>query len=264
MAKTPASRKRPAPARFDAIWTTRTDALTLAERAKSLRRQQNETIGRLNNRLDAHRESLTGSLRSISTADRAGIISKSLRGRRTELAEESADLRKTYVRQLAEISASARGAEELYRSSVALLLRKTIGSEARSRYLEQTEHSGSEELRHLSMLAAATGNLDLAAALVTRVERLPVADRPFSRKDLADHMVGEELREVRLALANAQLSGAEGLDADTRFETGQSSAQRTMELSMMRKRIAQEFAIDEPEGDDDADGAANAEDAQDD
>src|SRR5690606_30331450 len=185
----------------------------------------------------AHREGVTGSLRSIPSANRAGIISQSVRGRRKELADESADLRRTYVRQLAEAADSAKGAEELYRSSVGLLMRKTLGSEARSRYLEQTQHSGPEELRHFAILAAATGNLDLAAALVTRVERFPAADRPFSRAELADRLVGDELREVRLALATAQLAAAEGLDADTRFETGQTNAHRRLELSMMRKRI---------------------------
>lgn len=247
MAKVPTARKKPAPVAFDAIWTTRTDALSLAERAKRLRQQQNETIGRLNNRLDAHREGLTGSLRSIPTANRSTIIKQSVRGRRKELADESADLRWTYVRQLADIATSAKGAEELYRSSVGLLMRKTLGSESRSRYLEQTEHSGPEELRHFAILAAATGNLELAAALVTRAERFPSADRPFSRIELADRMVGEELREVRLALATAQLAAAEGLDADTRFETGEASAHRRMELAMLRKRIDEEFAADEPE-----------------
>lgn len=256
MAKTPTARKNPAPVRLDAIWTTRTDALTLAERAKRLRQQQNETIGRLNNRLDAHRDSITGSLRSLPSASGATVISHSVSGRRAELAAESAELRKAYVRQLAGIAESARDAEELYRGSVQLLMRKTLGSEARSRYLDQIEHSGPEELRHFAVLAAATNNLDLAAALVTRATRFPAADRPFSCKNLADHLVGEELREVRLALVSAQLAAVEAVDADTRFETGRTNAHRRMELAMMRKRIRKELPAEEEADEDDENGGA--------
>lgn len=250
MAKTP-TKKKLAPSRFDAIWTTRTDALSLAERAKSLRQQQNETLGRLKNQLDAHQNNLSGSLRGIDGARRAAIINESMNGRRRELAAEKIDTRYAYTRQLADLANSARGAEELFSSSVALLMRKTIGSETRSRYLSQIEHSGPEELRHLAIYSAATSNTDLAAALVTRVDRMPASQRPFSRKDLADHLVGDELREVRLALATAQLAAIEGLDADTRFETGEKNPHRTLEIAMLRRRIDNEFAPDEPETDED-------------
>src|SRR5690349_571653 len=116
MAKTP-TKKKPAP-KFDAIWTTRTDALNLAERARNLRQHQNETLGRMNNQLDAHREGLDGSLRGIDARRRASIISESMHGRRRELAAEKADTRYAYTRQLAELANSARGAEELFSSSV--------------------------------------------------------------------------------------------------------------------------------------------------
>ena len=254
---TTTTKKKLARPKFDAIWTTRTDALNLAERARTLRQQQNQTIGRLKNQLEGHQDNLMTSLRGIDNARRNAIINDSMRDRRRELAAEKRDTRYAYTRQLAEIAASASGAEELFSSSVALLMRKTIGSEGRSRYLAQIEHSGPEELRHLAIFAAATSNQELAAALVTRVDRLPVAQRPFSRKDLADHLVGNELREVRLALANAQLAAVEGLDADGRFETGEKNPHRTMEIAMLRRRIDNEFAPDEPEAEEDGENDAD-------
>lgn len=51
------------PVAFGITWVSRTDALTLADKANTLRRQQNETIGRLNNRLDAFSADLGGSSR---------------------------------------------------------------------------------------------------------------------------------------------------------------------------------------------------------
>jgi hypothetical protein len=254
---------KPAPkALLGSSWTSVQDARSACERAQSIRRQQNENIGRLNNRIDAHRESLVGSLRGIPAAERARVIQQSISGRRRELAEESRALRLAFTRQLAEIAGRAREAEQHYGSVVAHLMRRTLGSEMRSRYAQQIERSGPAELKSMAELAAATRNEDLAAALIGRVSELKPNDRPFAGRDLAEHLVGEELREVRLALARAQLASMEGLDADTRFETGKTNAHRRMELAILRKRIAEEFDFgteDEPQEDEDASEEETAE-----
>lgn len=234
---------KPAPqALLGSTWTSVQDARTMCERSQTLRRQQNETIGRLNNRLDAHREGLTGSLRGIPAPERTRIIQQSVSGRRRELAKESHDLRLAYTRQLSEIAARSKEAQQHYGSTVAHLMRRTLGSEMRSRYAQQIERSGRAELKSMAELAAATRNEDLAAALIGRVSEIRAQDRPFAARDLADHLVGDELREVRQALARAQLASLEALDADTRFETGKSNPHRRMELAVLRKRMAEEFA----------------------
>ena len=75
------------------------------------------------------------------------------------------------------------------------------------------------------------------------------------------HGVGDELREIRLALASAQLAALAGLDADTRFETGSVNASRRMELAVLRKRIAEEFPV-EPDEDDEGEEAETGEAAE--
>lgn len=240
------------PVQFGLTWVSRTDALTLADRAKTLRSQQNETIGRLNNRLDAFGESLDGSTKYMDRAQRTAFKSKANSGRRSELAQESKDLRTTYVRQLAGLADDARRAEELYTGPVSLLMMKTLGSERRALYQQQIAAAGPAELRAMAAFATSnpSPNMDLAAALAAYVGTMKAADRPFAVRDLAEHMVGEELREIRLALANAQLAALEALDADSRFETGAVNANRRMELAVLRKRIANEFPVEMDEEED--------------
>jgi hypothetical protein len=242
------------PVRFGLTWVSRTDALTLADRAKTLRRQQNEILGRLNNRLDAFGEGLEGSTKYMDRAQRAAFRSKANSGKRSELAQESKDIRTTYVRQLAGLAEDAKRAEALYTGSIPYLMLKTLGSERRALYQQQIAAAGPAELRAMAALAASnpSPNLDLAAALAAHVGAMKTADRPFTTKDLAEHLVGEELREIRLALASAQLSAVEGLDADTRFETGAVNANRKMELAILRKRIAKELLLDVEAGEDEA------------
>lgn len=251
------------PVRFGLTWVSRTDALTLADRARSLRQQQNETIGRLNNRLDAFGDGLEGSTKYMDRAQRLAFKSKANAGRRGELAQESKDIRTTYVRQLAGLAEDAKRAEELYTGPVPYLMLKTLGSERRALYQQQIAAAGPAELRAMAAFATAnpSPNLDLAAALAAHVGTMKTADRPFAVRDLADHLVGDELRDIRLALAGAQLAALEGLDADTRFETGAVNASRRTELAMLRKRIAEEFPV-EPDEDDEAEGAENAEAAE--
>ncbi len=248
------------PVRFGLTWVSRTDALTLADRAKTLRRQQNETIGRLNNRLDAFGESMEGSTKYMDRAQRTAFRSKANSGKRSELARESNDIRTTYVRQLAGLAEDAKRAEELYTGPVSYLMLKTLGSERRALYQQQIAAAGPAELRAMAAFAASnpSPNLDLAAALAAHVGTMKTADRPFLVTDLADHLVGNELRDIRLALASAQLAALEGLDADTRFETGGINANRRMELAVLRKRITAEFpTADDGADEEDADATAD-------
>jgi hypothetical protein len=253
------------PVSLGLTWVSRTDALTIADRARSLRQQQNNTLGRLNNRLDAFKSELTGSARYMDRAQRGTFTSKAVSGRRAELAQESKDLRTTYVREIAALAEAAKAADELYTGPVAYLMLKTLGSEKRALYQQQVAAAGPAELRAMAALAAAnpSPNLDLAAALATRVGGMKSNERPFAVRDLAEHLVGAELREIRLALAEAQLTSLEALDADTRFETGQSNAARRLELATRRRRIDEEFGLDRPD-DDEEDEAEDDEAARDD
>jgi hypothetical protein len=243
------------PVRFGLTWVSRTDALTLADRAKSLRNQQNETIGRLKNRLDSFSDSMEGSTKYMDRAQRTTFRSKAISGKRSELALESRDIRTTYVRQLAGLAEDAKRAEELYTGPVSYLMLKTLGSERRALYQQQITAAGPAELRAMAAFATSNPNpnLDLAAALAAHVGIMKTADRPFAVKDLAEHLVGKELRDIRLALASAQLAALEGLDADTRFETGTVNTNRQMELAVLRKCIREEFPVHDEETDDDAD-----------
>src|SRR3546814_2422767 len=76
-----------------------------------------------------------------------------------------------------------------------MLARYTLGSERRSRIIQQIAASGPAELSSLAELAAATSDRELGAALCSRLSEIDPAKRPFAAVELADALVGEERSE---------------------------------------------------------------------
>src|SRR3546814_20869609 len=81
-----------------------------------------------------------------------------------------------------------------------MLARYTLGSERRSRIIQQIAASGPAELSSLAELAAATSDRELGAALCSRLSEIDPAKRPFAAVELADALVGEEFREIGQAI----------------------------------------------------------------
>jgi hypothetical protein len=123
-----------------------------------------------------------------------------------------------------------------YKSSVQMLMRDTLGSERRSRIMQQIASSGPVELASMAEYAAATNDKDLAAALCARVADLPRGDRPFSAAELADVMFGELHRELSQAMVEAERRVLEALQDEQEAATGKGNPQRALEIAMLKKR----------------------------
>lgn len=87
-----------------------------------------------------------------------------------------------------------------YQSPVLTLNRLTLGSARRSEYARQVESAGTAELTHLAQFAVSTKNLELAAAIVSRLDRLTTSQRPFNAVELAQAMELDEHRKGSEAL----------------------------------------------------------------
>ncbi|MFD2237681.1 hypothetical protein [Aureimonas populi] len=79
--------------------------------------------------------------------------------------------------------------------------------------------------------------------LVSRVQRVPHAERPFSPHELADLLVGEEHRAVTAAIMEIADIADRAMAEDRAFETGRASPERAVGLALRaRDRAALEAA----------------------
>lgn len=223
-------------AKIGAQWMSPNDIRSALTRIQSASNRHAHLIGNLRGRLERRGQEVERSLSSLDQRDRTSVLNKSRNGYRAELVRESADVRKAQTRELAAIAAGVRSAATHYRSPMQMLMRSTLGSERRSRIMQQIANSGPVELASLAEYAAAQRDEELAAALCSRVAEMPRADRPFSAAELADVIHGDLHRELSQALVEVERRVLEGLQIDTEFETGKPNAQRTLEIAILKKR----------------------------
>jgi len=76
------------------------------------------------------------------------------------------------------------------------------------------------ELETMAAFAVASGNKVLGAALVSVVDRMPARSRPFSAQDLADRLVGEEMRKGQDAIAAVKLAAQRAIVRNREWEAG--------------------------------------------
>lgn len=226
-------------AKLGITWMSPTDVRLALTHVHANRAKHDDLVRKQSIKLDNHREQVSDSLRGISPKDRPSILAKSVQGMRAELARETADQRLAHTRELAALAERVQSAARLYSSPVQMLMRDTLGSERRSRLMQQIANSGPVELASLAEFAAATDDKELAAALCSRVADLPRAERPFSAAALADIMCGELHREMAQAIVEADRQVLEALARDEEFETGRKNPQRALQIALLKKKEAE-------------------------
>lgn len=227
----------PAPAaKLGAQWMSPTDVRSAITRIAATRARHQGMLTRINEQVGRRREEVERSLRSLDGKDRASVVNKTVSGYRAELIRETAEPRKLLTRELEAQRRAVQSASTHYRSPIQMLMRDTLGSERRSRIMQQIAASGPAELASLAEYAAAQKDKELAAALCGRVADLPRADRPFSAGELADVLFGELHRELSQALVEAERRVLEALEDEQQAATGKGNPQRAMEIALLKKR----------------------------
>lgn len=224
-------------------WRSVTDLRASLSRARELGEQHTRLIADMNGRVETRRKELDSTLSDLSTAQRSTLVGRALGGFRADLKRNSLDARTARLRDLDALRRDVTDARFHYESAVQMLVRDSIGSERRSRLVQQIEHSGDAELASLAALAVSSKDRELAAVLVGRVQRIPHAERPFSPLELADLMVGEEHRAVVAAIMEVEEIADRAMAEDRAFETGRASPERSVGLALRaRDRAALEAA----------------------
>lgn len=227
----------PAPtAKFGAEWLSPTDIRSVITRIRANRIAHSNLLRNLGFKIEKHQEQVSGTLRGLDPKDRPSVVARAVSGMRGELVRETADQRLAHTRELSDLAERIKSGASHYRSSTQMLMRETLGSERRSRIMQQIANSGPVELASLAEFAASTKDKELAAALCSRVADLPRAERPFSATELADVIFGDLHRELAQAIVEAERRVLEGLNEDTQFETGKPNAHRSLQIALLKKR----------------------------
>jgi hypothetical protein len=219
-------------------WVSVTDLKLALTRARDNRERQVRLLDNLSARVAQRRTDTERALAEIPSPQRAVIVNRALSTFRGQLKRESIETRTAHVREAGVIANVAARAKQHFQSPVQILMREGLGSERRSRLLQQIEYSGSTELAGLAALAASTGDKEMGAALISRVNRLDPGDRPFSPHALADALVGADHRDITAAIMEVERLAEEAAHADTAFETGKPSSVRTIQAAIMRREQA--------------------------
>jgi hypothetical protein len=246
----------PAPqAKLGAKWLSPTDIRSTITKINHNRNKHSNILLRIRQQVGSRQTEVERSLSGLDAKDRPSIVNKTVRGYRAQLIRETEEPRLLLTRELEQLRQAVNSATVHYKSSVQMLMRDTLGSERRSRIMQQIANSGPVELASLAEYAAATKDKDLAAALCARVADLPRGDRPFSAAELADVMFGELHRELSQAMVEAERRVLEALQDEQEAATGKGNPQRALEIAMLKKREAEigAYGFDEDDGDEDED-----------
>ncbi len=96
-----------------------------------------------------------------------------------------------------------------------------LGSPERDAYVNQLRGAGPTELAAAARLALATGDRALAAAVMQLNGNVPKRERLFSAGELAEAVVGDEVRTARERLAQVRGAVQRAFNENRAFERGQ-------------------------------------------
>lgn len=225
-------------------WRSVTDIRDALTRAREFGEQHRTLLADLNGRVDRRRKELESTLSDLSPAQRMQVVSRATSGLRAELKRGSVEARTARLRDLDALRRSVEDARSHYASPMQMLAREKLGSERRSRLMQQVEYSGDTELASLAALAVSANDRELGAVLAARVQRIPHASRPFSAHELANLLVGDEFRAVQMAIMEVSDIAQRAMDADHTFETGRPRGGATIGAAL-RARDRAELGVGE-------------------
>ena len=185
----------------------------------------------------------------MSPQDRQRIEANEVNGAIIEIKRAAEKDLDAILKESGAAHAPAVACREFYDSPVKTLNRVTLGDPKRSEYMRQVESVGPAELHHLGQYALSTSNLNLAAAVISRLDVMPASSRPFGAAALAEALDLDEHRKGNQAIkiADARLQGI--LVAIRAWKAGTSNPLSTVSLAL-RERELDIATLDALEADD--------------
>lgn len=130
-------------------------------------------------------------------------------------------------------------------SPAMLLGRVALGDAKRTHYMQQLGEGGPLELETAARLAIMTGDMVLAAAIMTVIDRRPKDRRPFTVQAFAERLMGGVWKRLNAKLEGVQLAYKTAVAADREFVRGKANRITNLSLALSRKAIHEAAADDE-------------------
>lgn len=216
-------------------WMTVTDVLDRLGKLQAAREAQQRMSAQVGQQVRQREIELESSLGDLPPAQRLSVVSRATGSLRQELRRSTEAERLGFVQEAVAIGECCKSAERHYQSPMQMLMRESLGSERRSRILQQIEHSGPTELASLADYAAGTEDTELAAALCSRNASMKVAQRSFSSQELAQTLFGDQQETVAAALREVEILAREIIIEDRAFLTGRRNPTDKVSVALARR-----------------------------
>lgn len=175
---------------------------------------------------------------SMRKAERRQHAAKEVSKFRRGIVEKTDDERWQALRELKAEADRVSAAEAHYTSPAALLAREGLGTDERSRYMAQVANSGPAELRNFAQVAAATGNLLLAVAILNRLDTMRPDDRKavgITRQALAKALVGADFDKAQRSITVVRNRVQAALNRNRALQNGGGSPLANIKLALDRR-----------------------------
>lgn len=227
---------KPAP-----VWLSEHDVRALVVAARKAKADLLTIIADVDARVAKRRDELTKSLSDLGTAARLQAIDAAASTLKITLKNETNPRRVELLRAIARMNAQAQAAVEFWENPVHVVLRQTIASAKRSTVADNLAAAGPAELKAFASLAVATGDVDLASAVISKLHAItPSTARPVSPRYVADALVGELSRELHGGLLEVDSIMTEAALANRLMEQGRSGSAAgigSVEAALKRRRL---------------------------
>lgn len=155
------------------------------------------------------------------------------------IVESSRGQREELLRPLAKVAADAAFLLTLCQSPAQMLGRVALGDSRRTQYQTQLEGAGPVELETAAITAIATGDMPMAAAVATVVDRRPSDRRPFSGAAFAERVWGAQHAEVTAKLKGVLLAERTARAANDEFVRGKADPIANLSNQLAARAIAE-------------------------
>jgi hypothetical protein len=181
---------------------------------------------------DSARRAGFGKLDAQNAGTKMGVKS------RNDVRAASDDDRWAILRQLDAVASGLSASEALWASPVVALARMGLGTDKRTNFAAQLAGAGPAELKTAATLAIATSDRVLGAAVAALLDRMPARQRVVSPAELAERLIGDDVRQARAGIAAVRQAHQRAMNADREFASGRRNATARISQALAERDAA--------------------------
>jgi len=161
-----------------------------------------------------------------------------------ELVDSSAAERRTMLERLKQYAKEAQALADVLNSPVTLLIRIGQGEPRKTQLMLQLSEAGPTELEAAARTAIMGGDIVLASAVATVVDRLPRDRRPFSVADFASRVIGLQYEQLSTKLEAVMTASVNSEAANREFQRNQANPVTSVARALRNKQLAEAWGDD--------------------